>query len=406
MITPSSPRPAPLHVGRGIRLRMRLHDLLMDRTVMTPYKTWLDYGLIAVVLINVASVVWVTEESIPWEHEEILLALDWITTLMITLEYLLRLWVCVDDPPLIRLARWKARLKYATTPMGLVDLVAILPSYIGLLSSVDARVLLILRLLRLLKMARYSPGISSVMAAIEAERRALVASLLIIVLALVLVAGIMHLIEGPVQPQNFGSIPKAMWWAIITLTTTGYGDVVPVTPLGRIFAGMTTLLGIIVCAVPAGIIASSFMTEIRKRDFVVSCRLVAKVPFFHRLDAVQLADIAATLQAQVLPAKHLVFHHGDLVHRVYFLIEGEVLISLRDGTRLTFGPGDFFGERALLFDEAHGSDVMTVSECRVLYLDREPFLAMLRQHVPLRQAIVEMAERRYGKRPQVPGFPP
>lgn len=244
------------------------------------------------------------------------------------------------------------------------------------------------------------------MAAIEAERRALVASLLIIVLALVLVAGIMHLIEGPVQPQNFGSIPKAMWWAIITLTTTGYGDVVPVTPLGRIFAGMTTLLGIIVCAVPAGIIASSFMTEIRKRDFVVSCRLVAKVPFFHRLDAVQLADIAATLQAQVLPAKHLVFHHGDLVHRVYFLIEGEVLISLRDGTRLTFGPGDFFGERALLFDEAHGSDVMTVSECRVLYLDREPFLAMLRQHVPLRQAIVEMAERRYGKRPQVPGFPP
>lgn len=400
MTAPVPPASSPAAPSLWTHWRIRLHDLLMERSLSTPAKEALDYALIGVVLINVISVIWGTEESIPESHAELLLMVDWVTTLLITLEYLLRMWVCVDEPLLQRMARWKARLKYATTPMGLIDLAAILPSYVGLLTSVDARVLLILRILRLLKMARYSPGVASVLAAIEAERRALVASLLIIVLALVLVAGIMHLLEGPVQPQNFGSIPKAMWWAIVTLTTTGYGDVVPVTPLGRIFAGMSTLIGIVVCAVPAGIIASSFMTEIRKRDFVVSCRLVAKVPFFHRLDAVQLADIAATLQAQVLPAKHMVFHHGDLIHRVYFLIEGEVTISLRDGSRLTFGPGDFFGERALLFDEPHGSDVVTVSECRVLYLDREPFLSMLHQHASLRQGIVEMAERRYGKRPE------
>ncbi|MEK9679967.1 MAG: ion transporter, partial [Rhodospirillaceae bacterium] len=141
------------------------------------------------------------------------------------------------------------------------------------------------RLVRLLKLTRYSPALTNIGAVIVAQRKALVAALLIIVCALLFSATILFAVEHEAQPDKFSSIPAAMWWTLATLSTVGYGDVLPITVWGRIFGSMTMILGIGMLALPTGVIATGFANEIRKRDFVVNWKLVSSVPLFTELDA-------------------------------------------------------------------------------------------------------------------------
>jgi voltage-gated potassium channel len=171
------------------------------------------------------------------------------------------------------------------TPMAIVDLLAILPFFLQSVLGFDSRILRIFRLVRLLKLTRYSPALTIIGAVIMAQRKALVAALLISLCALLLSATILFAVEHEAQPDKFSSIPAAMCWALATLSTVGYGDVLPITVWGRIFGSMTMILGIGMLALPTGVIASGFANEIRKRDFVVNWKLVSSVPLFKELDA-------------------------------------------------------------------------------------------------------------------------
>src|SRR6185295_9648747 len=141
-----------------------------------------------------------------------------------------------------------------------------------------------------------------------------------------------YLAERHVQPDKLGTIPDAMWWAVVTLGTIGYGDVVPMTPLGKLIATMTIFCGFVMVALPVGIIATAFSEMIHRRDFVVTWGMVAKVPLFSELAAGDIADIMRLLRAQTVEPGGIIARRGDPAHSMYFIAAGEVEIALKDSS--------------------------------------------------------------------------
>ncbi len=352
-----------------------------------------DFAIVGFVVVNLITLVLETDPVIGDRYASILRLIDGLTVAFITVDYVLRLWVMVEDPQFQPLGPVWGRLAYALSPLALIDLVAILPFYASLLAATRLEFLLVLRLLRVLKLARYSPAISTVIQVVVNERKALIASLFLLSIALVMSAGMMFVIEAKVQPESFGTLGKSLWWAIITLTTVGYGDVVPSTPLGRVLAGITGVAGIVLCAVPAGILASGFVNEIKRRDFVVTWRLVAKVPLFASLDADKIAAITDRLRIETAPGQANVLHMGEPGDSMYFIVEGMVRADFPGGSS-RLGPGEFFGELALLSNAPRMATITAITDCRFLVLDRTVFEALMEEDKALKQEILEVAQQR------------
>jgi voltage-gated potassium channel len=184
-----------------------------------------------------------------------------------------------------------------------------------------------------------------------------------------------------------------MWWAIATLTTVGYGDVTPVTPLGRAIGGLVMLFGLAMFALPIAIVASGFASEIHRRDFVVTWGMVARVPLFAKLDALSVSRITNLLHARVIQPGTVILRRGDEPKAMYFIASGEVEIELPQGHR-RLGDGDFFGEMALLRHGRRLATVRAVSRCRLLVLDADDFHELLATDGDLRQAVSTVAEER------------
>jgi voltage-gated potassium channel len=190
---------------------------------------------------------------------------DEVATTVFVVEYLLRLWTCVD----FRSGRYSrplvGRLRYLRSFFAIIDLMAILPAILGLLGAGDLRVLRLLRLLRMLKLTRHSHVFSLLWAVFVEEARSIGAVLFILVLTLTLSGAMIYMVEGDVQPAVFSSIPASMWWAIETLTTVGYGDMVPQTAFGKMLGGIVSVIGIGTLALFSGLITVSFMHQLRLR---------------------------------------------------------------------------------------------------------------------------------------------
>ena len=236
--------------------------------------------LISLALGSVASVVLESVPSLRLKFLDLFFVIELVTVTVFTVEYFMRLWVAPLHPPFRLLSTPHAALRYALSLPALIDLLTILPFYLALVSPADLRVFIVFRIIRFLKIARYSPGMRSLYEAIVNERRALLACLIILGSLVLAAASIMHLAEHEAQPEKFGTIPDAMWWAVVTLTTVGYGDVVPITALGKVIAGVIAIMGLGMLALPVGIIATSFAEVIHRRDFVVTWGMVSRVPLF------------------------------------------------------------------------------------------------------------------------------
>jgi voltage-gated potassium channel len=227
---------------------------------------------------------------------------------------------------------------------------------------------------------------------LKSEWRALAAALLVMLVLLVISSGIMYLLERHAQPTVFTSIPRALWWGIVTMATVGYGDMTPVTGIGRLFGGMVMLLGIAMFAVPAGILATGFAAEIRRRDFVVTWNAVAKVPLFSGLDATRIAAIARLLKPQIVPERQAIVRRGEPADAMFFVMDGEVEVEIDPPVRL--GKGQFFGEIGLLLDTTRNATVTALHECRLLVLDRADFDRLMHQHPDLKARIEKIAAER------------
>src|ERR1041385_3628849 len=347
-IRPRGESGARMRHGSGAReLRRTVYELLEQGPIGTRRTRIVSRAIILLIIVNLIAV---TLESVPAleaEHGRWFIAIEWLSLVVFTAEYITRVWVAAEHTPDRHLPPARARLKFVLSASGLVDLLAVLPFWLGIFFALDLRFLLVFRIVRFLKLARYSPAMRSLIEALYNERRALFGCVVILIGTTLVTASLMHLAERHAQPDKFGTIPDAMWWAIVTLGTIGYGDVVPMTVVGKFIAGATIFCGLVMVALPVGIIATAFSDVIHRRDFVVTWGMIAKVPLFSELEAGDIADIMRLLRAQTVEPGAVIIRRGDPAHSMYFIAAGEVEIALKERA-VRLGPGQFFCEGGVL----------------------------------------------------------
>jgi voltage-gated potassium channel len=224
--------------------------------------------LFATILVAVAIAVLGTEPELPSALHVFIERAEWAVGVIFLVEYATRITVAGVLP---EFAGFRGRVRYVTQPLLVLDLLALLPFLLGALGSESLmlRLIRVLRLLALTKLVRYSEAMRVVLAAVVERRFELLFAVMLAFLMLLFSSAALYVLEGEAQPKTFGSIPRAMWWSVITLTTVGYGDVYPITPLGKVFAAMTAIAGIGMIAMPTGILAASFsegFARLRKPD--------------------------------------------------------------------------------------------------------------------------------------------
>ena len=245
--------------------RKRMAQILENEQSLDGQGRVLNLLLILLISLNVVAIFLESVDSIYREYQRLFMFFELFSVGVFTIEYFARVWSSIDLDSAKDKSPIMGRIKYMLTPIALVDILAILPFYLSLYMSIDLRFLRVLRLLRLLKLARYSPALGALLDVIRKEADALIAAIIVLLMMLVLAAAGIYLLENELQPDTFGSMPDSMWWAIVTLTTVGYGDVVPITTLGKVFSGMVGLIGVGMIALPAAILASGFAQNIQAR---------------------------------------------------------------------------------------------------------------------------------------------
>ncbi len=228
----------------------------------TPAGKVFDVGLIACILLSVASVMLASIESVMQRYGAVLTTLEWVFTIAFTIEYFLRIWV-VRKP-------WY----YIRSCYGIVDLLAILPTYLSLF-IIDAEYLIVVRMLRvmrvfrILKLIQYLEGSRVIMKALRASRPKITVFIIAVIVLVVIIGSLMYIVEG--AEHGFTSIPMSIYWAVVTLTTVGYGDIAPETPLGKTLAAMVMIIGYAIIAVPTGIVTAE-LTRSDRSTTTRSCR--------------------------------------------------------------------------------------------------------------------------------------
>ena len=308
-------------------------------------------------------------------------------------EYLLRLIAAPSKPGHEHLPAWRARALWAVSPGGIFDLVCALP---GVLFMTERSWASFFGFIWASKYVRYSPGLASLGRVVRNERQSLFSVLLGFGIVLLTAASIAYLLEREANPAVFGSIPAALWWAIVTLTTTGYGDVVPSTVAGRILGGSVMTGGILVFALWSGILANGYAQELRRREFLRTWELVAKVPFFHNIGASLIAEVARLLRPRDYPAGAVVMRRGQPGDCMYFIADGEVEIQL-PGQNVYLISGQFFGEVALLTGAPRNATVVATQPSTLLSLDIVDFHELLARQPELARIIHEEAQHRHGE---------
>ncbi|RZG87559.1 ion transporter [Acinetobacter sp. WCHAc060033] len=269
-----------MRISAWYSLRKFVYNNLHNDDYETQFSRSINFLLIFLIIGNVIAVLLESINDVYKVYKIYFDAFENISIVVFTLEYILRFWSVVEKDPFE--TEWKQRWKYVISGAAIIDLLAILPAYINFFVHIDLRFLRILRLLRLLKLTRYFVSLQILLRVIEREKGSFQAVIFILLIMIVMAAAGIYVVESRVQPEIFSSIPASMWWAVVTLTTVGYGDVTPITPLGRFLGALITILGVGLAALPAGILANGLANELelRKqqlelkfRDLLESCEI-------------------------------------------------------------------------------------------------------------------------------------
>ncbi|WP_342729167.1 cyclic nucleotide-gated ion channel [Bradyrhizobium sp. B097] len=372
-------------------LRERLYELLEQDHL--PYSVGSRFVrlVVAIITVDVLAAILASVPEIDAQFWWLFTAIEIAAVIAFALEYAARLWSVVGRS-LRDMTPSQARLEYAFSALGVIDLLAFLPSAIALAIG-DKTALVLFGMLPFLKLVRYSTAMRSLLAALHAERRTLFGCVVILTGAVLLFASLLYAIEHKVQPDKFGTMPQAMWWAIVTLGTVGYGDVVPVTPLGRIVTVVAIVVGFAMIALPVAIVSTAFADEVRRRDFVVTWGMLARVPLFSHLNAADIADIMRLLRSQTIEAGEVLVRRGDAASSMYFITAGEVEIDL-PSQRVRLADGSFFGEIALLRRTNRSGTVTAIRKTKLLLLDAQDFHALIERMPALAAHVRETAEAR------------
>ncbi|MEW6689572.1 MAG: cyclic nucleotide-gated ion channel [Pseudomonadota bacterium] len=347
-------------------------------------------ALILLIVLSVASAILESVPRIGRAHGLLLDAIQLLTTLGFAIEYALRIWVAPEEPGAASAGR--ARARYIFSLPGLIDLLAAIPFTLATQIGLQLDWLDIMPIFKLL---RHTAAFQFLIEAVYSERRVLGSAALLMLALLVFLSSLVFYFERDVQPDKYGSIPEAMWWGIVTLTTVGYGDITPVTFWGKMAGGLAAVIGLCMFAIPVGIIASAFVEAVRRREFVDTWNLVAKVPLFRSLDAARIAAVASVLRARRAERGEPLIRKGDQGDSMYFIVSGEVEVDTETAApKGKLGAGDFFGEIALIAERPRTASITALAPCRLLVLHKDDFESFMDAHPDLKQAVRVAAERR------------
>jgi voltage-gated potassium channel len=377
------------------KIRRRLYQILEQGPVGDRASWLVGRLLVALIVINLVAMTLESVPSLEAGYSVLFELIEICSLVLFSAEYLLRIWVAAEHAPHSHLSSSQARMRFVFSFDGLVDLFAVLPFWLALFFPADLRFLLVLRVVRFLKLVRHSTAMRSLLDAIYTERRALLGSLVILTGTTMIAASTMYLVERDVQPDKFGTIPDAMWWAIVTLGTVGYGDAVPITVPGKLVAAVTILFGLMMVALPVGIIATAFANEIRRRDFVVTWSMVARFPLFAGLNAAEIADIMRLLKAQTFNTGDVIIRKGEEGHSMYFIAAGEVEIELPN-ERVRLSAGEFFGEIAALKRSKRSATATAISRTNLLILDAHDLRALMERDARIAEQVRAAVRKRGG----------
>jgi voltage-gated potassium channel len=309
------------------------------------------------------------------------------------------LWSCLGYFAIDSGARAHAAIKagngwaHIFSVSALIDLLGVVAVPMALLLGVQAPTAWLLASFWVLKLAQDSPGFAQLQRVFVVEAKALASVFALFLIVLFLSSAAMYLIERTAQPNAFSSMPQALWWAVVTLTTTGYGDKVPITYLGRLIGGVVMICGIATFGLSTGILATGFAAETRRRNFIRTWDLVSKVPFFQSLDPAAIADITHMLRLLEVPERTAIIRRGKVGDCMYFIASGEVQVDVKPSP-VRLGAGAFFGELALLGDSVRSANVTTTMPSSLLILDLADFRTLTANHADLRRVIDEEGQRR------------
>lgn len=289
--------------------------------------------------------------------------------------------------------------RWVGTAWGALDVLSILPMAIAAPFYWTPGGAPLLASLWLLRFARYSRGGRILSTVILREREPILGVLLLFAMVLTGGAVLGYLAERNAQPAVFTSVGTSLWWAITTLTTTGYGDMVPVTPLGRMVGGAVMIGGLGTISLLAGILATGFAAELKRTEFLRSWDMISKVSFFENAGAATIADVASLLRPRDFPARSVVTRRGQPGDCMYFIVDGEVEILI-EPTPVRLGPGAFFGEIAILTGAPRNATVITTRVTQLLTLDIADFRALAASRPELTDLIRKEADLRLGKAPE------
>ena len=376
------------------RWRREVNDILEVGGDAHPAGRAVNAFIIILIFLNAIAFAAETVDELGTRYAAEFEAFNVFSVIVFSIEYVLRVWSAVDIPMLSRLPPWRARLRFALRPIMLIDLFAFLPFYLQWIVPMDLRVLRVLRLFRLLKLVRYSPALQTLGRVLAEEYRALLGALLVMLVLLLFASTAIYFLEREAQPDKFGSIPAAAWWALSTLTTVGYGDVVPVTPWGKVVGGVVMLLGVCMFALPIAIIATGFSLESSRHQFVATWSMVARLPLFSTMNEAEVAEITKLLYTRTFAPGVPIVRAGDAGGAMYLIESGEAAVSMGAGKKTILNAGDFFGEMALLERRRHKHDVVAKSRCRVLVLDTQALSRLTRRHPEILVYIRQVAKTR------------
>ena len=306
------------------------------------------------------------------------------------------LWACLaffafEWAVRIRHSRRTGRA-YLATGRGLLDTAGVIAVPIALLAGAEPRTAWLFAVLWFVKVIPGIPGLRQLRRVLVLESGPLFSVLVLFLMVLFLGSVAEYFLERDVQP-GFSNVPAALWWAVVTLTTTGYGDVVPITLLGRLVAAMVMISGLGVFGLWTGILATGFAAETRRDNFLKTWETVSKVPFFATLGPSAIADVTHMLRTIDLPPRAMIIRKGQQGDCMYFIASGAVEVDL-PGKKVQLGEGAFFGEMALLGNALRGANVTTTRLSKLLVLDLVDFRLLMARHPDLAETIDVEAKRR------------
>ncbi len=351
-----------------------------------------DKLIILLILLNVTVVILESIDSVYTQNAEQFILFRSLSYVLFSFEYFVRISRQIFNNTK-HINKPYSALTSICSPIMLVDALVILLFYLKMSIGIDPRLFRMFRVLNILQVIQNSRSLHILQAILVREKRTLLSTLFIMFVLVILEAAIIYALEHKAQPEVFSNIPEAIWWTMTTLTTVGYGDAVPITPWGKFFGTIVMFIGISMFAIPTGILVSAFYQEIKRKDFIATWDLVAKVPFFAKLTATDIALITDLLTLHIVRKDEVIFHQGDTADCMYFIVDGEVEIK-KPGKTVRIKGGNFFGEIGILYDVPRIADVTAKTYTELLMLNSRDIELFMEYHPQMRETILKASERR------------